>query len=177
MTKESPLAYNLMVTTHRIEDLFHNPGRRLREFGIREGDTVVDYGCGPGRHLKTASELAGPGGRVYAADISLIALEHVQKQIRKERLMNIVPYLIEDDACGIPGGCADVVYALDMFHRVEDTGAFFHELRRIIKKTGTLYLEDGHQSRSATLKKVQASPLWDVAEKKPGYVVLQPLVY
>lgn len=173
--KESPLAYNLMVTSYRIEDLFHKPGRHLKGFNIREGDTVVDYGCGPGRYAKTASDLVGPKGRVYAADVSLIALEHVQKKIQKEGLANIVPYLIEDDACGIPDGCADVVYALDMFHRIGDAKAFFTELRRIIKNTGTLYLEDGHQPRNTTLKKIQASPLWDIAEKKPGHVVLTPL--
>lgn len=173
--KESPLAYNLMVTSYRIEDLFNKPGRRLRDFRIQEGDTVVDYGCGPGRYLQTASDLVGPHGRVYAADISLIALEHAQKRIQKDGRKNIIPYLIEGDECGIPGGCADVAYALDMFHRVGDTEAFFRELHRIIKDTGTLYLEDGHQSRTATIEKVQASPLWEIAEKTPGYVVLKPL--
>ena len=175
--KESLLAYNLMVTSYRIEDFFHKPGRQLKGFHIREGDTVVDYGCGPGRYIKTASGMAGPSGRVYAADISLIALEHVQNRIQQNRLTNIVPYLIENDACGIPSRCADVIYALDMFHRVGDTQAFFGELRRIIKNTGTLYLEDGHQSRTATLKKIEASPLWDIAEKKPGHVVLKPLIH
>ena len=174
---DSPFAYNLMVTTYRIEDIFHRPGRQLEGFGIREGDTGVDYGCGPGRYLKTASHLVGARGRVYAADVSLIALEHVQKRIQKECLTNIVPYLIADDACGIPGGCADVIYALDMFHRIGEPGAFFTELRRIIKPAGTLYLKDGRQTRRATLEKVQASPLWDIAEEKPGYVVLQPQMH
>lgn len=174
--RESPFAYNLMVTSYRVEDFFHKPGKQLLDFGIRKGDTVVDYGCGPGRYLKTASDLVGPGGRVYAADISLIAMDHVQKKIRHERLSNIIPYLIEDNACGIPGGCADVAYALDMFHRVEDTEAFFGELRRILKDSGALYLEDGHQPRPATLEKVRASSLWEIAGEEPGYVKLKPLL-
>jgi ubiquinone/menaquinone biosynthesis C-methylase UbiE len=173
--KESPFAYNLMVTSYRIEDLFHKPGRQIKDFGIRKGDTVVDYGCGPGRHLKTASDLVGSTGRVYAADINLIALEHAQKRIQKEGLLNIVPYLIENDACGIPGNCADVVYALDMFHRVGNTNAFFSELFRLIKNTGVLYLEDGHQARRKTLEKVQASGQWKLGGEKAGHVILKPL--
>ncbi len=172
---ESPLAYNLMVKSHRIGDFFHKPERQIRDFGIRKGDTVVDYGCGPGRYLKTASELAGPGGRVYAADTSLIALEHVRKRIQKERLKNIIPYLIQGNACGIPGECADVIYVLDMLGRVDNPKAFMRELRRIIKVTGILYLEDGRQPRSTTRRKAQASPLWEIAGEEQVHVILKPL--
>jgi hypothetical protein len=38
---------------------------RVRSFGIKEGMTVVDYGCGPGRYTMRFSKLVGDKGKVY----------------------------------------------------------------------------------------------------------------
>jgi len=43
--------------------------KRVRKFGIKEGMTVVDYGCGPGRYAVKFAELVGENGRVYAVEI------------------------------------------------------------------------------------------------------------
>ena len=83
------LGFRMMVLTYRISDLFKQPGEILEEFDIAEGDTVVDYGCGPGRYLKTASELVGEEGKVYAADIHELALEYIKEEIRQNNLQNV----------------------------------------------------------------------------------------
>lgn len=77
------LGFKMMVWTFKIGDIFNPPGDILDEFNISEGDIVVDYGCGPGRYLKKASELVGDNGRVYAVDILEIALEYAEKEIKK----------------------------------------------------------------------------------------------
>ena len=55
----------------------------LTQFGIRPGDTVVDFGCGPGAYIRSASGLAGAKGRVYAVDIHPLAIKAVERKIKK----------------------------------------------------------------------------------------------
>ena len=45
------------------------PERCLREAGVTAGQTVVDYGCGPGLFTFPAADIVGAEGKVYAVDI------------------------------------------------------------------------------------------------------------
>lgn len=166
--------YRLMVWTFFIMDLFHKPCKRLDDFGINRGSIVVDYGCGPGRYLQKASELVGPKGRVYAVDINKIAIDIVRKKIRKYSLDNVVPVLLGDGVQAIGDHCADVVYALDMFHQVDDSAGFLDEIHRIVKTNGVLFLEDGHQSRQVTKKKIACSKLWRIDQEHQRFIRLAP---
>ncbi|WP_394706677.1 methyltransferase domain-containing protein [uncultured Draconibacterium sp.] len=44
---------------------------------------VVDYGCGPARYIKKASETTGPSGKVFAVDIHPTAVSNVNRKIEK----------------------------------------------------------------------------------------------
>lgn len=138
------------------------------------GWTVVDYGCGPGRYLRKASALVGPRGRVYAADVSEVAVGAARGRIARQGLRNVVVMRIEDGKSRIPSACADLVYALDMFHAVRDPSAFLREIRRIVKPKGRLILEDGHQSRSRTLEKIAALSTWKVTGQSRLAVTCAP---
>jgi ubiquinone/menaquinone biosynthesis C-methylase UbiE len=164
-----------MVLEYKIRDHRSKPGDILKMFGIKPGFTVVDYGCGPGRYLETASSLAGDTGLIYAADISEVGLKHAKKRIETLGLTNVVPVLLEGKKNVIPDCCADVVYALDMFHLIDDPEPFLANIRRIIKKDCFFYLEDGHQPRETTLKKVGKSNCWAVKAENKDYVTLQAL--
>ncbi len=162
-TVRSRLAYRLMVLEYAIHDfLVRGHERALDGFGILPGTTVVDYGCGPGRYLAKASRLVGPSGRVYAADINPIALDFARARIARRGLQNVGVAPIRNGACGLPDATADLVYALDMFHAVRDPAAFLAEIRRFTKPGGTLILEDGHQPRDATRRKLTAAGGWRI---------------
>ena len=98
-----------MVLIFNIQDVFSKPGDKLLQFGIQKGYTVVDYGCGPGRYIKKASELVGEKGKIFAADIHGIAIEHVMRRIETQGLKNVVPVLLKKDADGIPESIADFI--------------------------------------------------------------------
>jgi len=67
--------------------------RRVNKFGIREGMTLVDYNCGPGRYTTRFAKLVGEKGKVYAIDIHEIALEIVREKMVKLGLDNVEPIL------------------------------------------------------------------------------------
>ena len=137
-------AFRGMTWTYALVDLFSSSTRRLGRLPLRKGMTVVDYACGPGRYCIAIARLVGPEGRVYAVDIQPLAIRVVQEKAARQGLANIKPILVNSYDTGVPGSCADLVLLLDAFHQIDDRPALLHEVRRIIKPTGTFLLEPGH---------------------------------
>ncbi len=169
------LYFRLMAFTIRIRDRFGYPAGLLARIGVRDGMTVVDYGCGPGSYVKEASGLVGVTGTVYAVDVHELAVEAVSHRSRKEELANVIPVLAKGYDSTLTDAVADLVYALDMFHMVENQKAFLAELRRIMKPDGTLILDDGHQPREKTRRAILGSGLWSIEEETGEYLRCRPL--
>lgn len=169
------LGFRMMVWTYKIRDLFSPAGEILEEFNINKGDTVVDYGCGPGRYLKKASNLVGENGKVYAVDIHDLAIEYAKAEINQNNLQNVLPVLVQNNDISIDDNIADVIYALDMFHHISKPKIFFQKLSKIIKKDGILFIEDGHQSREDSINKIEQSSLWKIDEQKQNYLICKTI--
>jgi len=174
MDRMANWAFRIMAFMFGVADLVKKSENKLDPFNILAGQTVIDYGSGTGRFLCRASELAGESGRVFAVDIHPLAIRSAVKIIEKHRLKNVTPVLTDGKTVGIPSHTADLIYALDMFHMVKDTDAFLKELHRLTKPTGTLYLEDGHQSRSLTRKKVLKPGCWSISMESKTFITCTP---
>lgn len=168
------IAFRGMSFLFLIWGIFASPGKKLRKFGIKPGDTVVDFGCGPGNYIKEASLLTGSEGTIYAADVHELAIKAVNKKIDKYNLKNVKTVLVKDYQCEIGSHTADVIYALDMFHMVKYPDLLLRELRRMLKKNGKLIIEDGHQPRELSRKKIHETKLWNINEETKGWLVCMP---
>lgn len=168
-------AFRLMALMYAVRDRFTSPGDRLDSFGIVEGQTVVDYGCGTGSHIIRTSQLVGEKGLVYAIDIHELAIKAVERRIVRQNLKNVKAFLAREGACPLADKIADVIYALDMFHMVGDTNFFLMELHRITKPEGSLFIDDGHQSRRVSRDKVMRSGCWIIEKEEKGYMLLVPI--
>ncbi len=160
-----------------IRDRLVSVGSLLDRFEIKRGQTVVDYGCGPGSYLKHASELVGPEGRVLAVDIHELAIEAVNKRSAREGWTNVIALLTEGGIIPIPDKTADIIYALDMFHMVAFPERVLRELNRICKKEGVLFIDNGHQSRQEAKGKIVSSGLWAILEEPKRYMKCKPLLF
>jgi ubiquinone/menaquinone biosynthesis C-methylase UbiE len=159
------LAFRMMSAVMAVEDLLSRKvERRVADFDLREGMTVVDYGCGPGRYTTHFAERVGPQGTVYAVDVQELAIEAVKRRAKTQGLANIVPVVADGYQTTIPDHVADRVFALDMFFGVSDPVALLAEIHRILRADGVLVLDDGHQPRRATLDKVARARKWEVQE-------------
>lgn len=169
--------FRLMSAVMAVEDLLlpHHIDKRVATFGLREGMTVVDYGCGPGRYTTKFSKLVGESGRVYAADVQELALEAVKRRTEEQDLDNVIPVLAKGYETRIPDHVADVVCAIDVFLMVGEPSVFLREAHRITKPEGTLIIDDGHQSRQRTLRKIRASGCWRIAEGSRDRLECMPL--
>ena len=56
--KMSDVSFKMMTLIFKLVDLmFPYINRRLKKFGIKEGMTVIDYGCGSGRYSTKLARL------------------------------------------------------------------------------------------------------------------------
>jgi ubiquinone/menaquinone biosynthesis C-methylase UbiE len=155
------IAFRLLNATFALKDLLYPTlDKQVVTFGIREGMTVVDYSCGPGRYTTRLAQLVGSNGKVYAVDTQPLAIATVKRKLAKQNLDNVVPVLAQGYNTGLPDRIADRICALDMFFGLREPSTFLREVYRIVKSEGILIIDDGHQSRQVTLQKIQAIGEW-----------------
>ena len=173
----SNLAFKVMVLLFKVVDLiFPHVEKRVKNFGIKEGTTVVDYGCGPGRYSIKFAAFVGKKGKVYALDIHELAIKAVNKKVKKYNTNNIEPILIHGYNSTLPDNVADLVCAIDMFWVIKKPTEFLTELRRILKIDGTLVLDDGHAPRKETKRKILDSGIWNIVEETKDHLKCKPQI-
>jgi trans-aconitate methyltransferase len=66
-----------MAAMFRIRDWLRPRGMLLDEIPLKAGDTVLDYGCGPGSYIPELAARVGENGAVIAVDIHPLAIQRV----------------------------------------------------------------------------------------------------
>ncbi|MBC2715152.1 MAG: class I SAM-dependent methyltransferase [Desulfobacteraceae bacterium] len=174
MDRMPDFAFKMMSLMFKFRDRFFPQDRVLDEFGIQDGQVVVDYGCGPGSYIGRASKLVGAKGKVFAVDIHELAIDAINKKIAKENLNNVSGVVAKNGKCPLDNDTANLVFALDMFHMVSDSTLFLKGLNRIIKPDGVLFIDNGHQPRKQAKTKILASVAWDIVEENDRYMKCKP---
>ncbi len=172
--KMPDLAFKFMQLSFKIYYFIRSPGKYLEKFAIKPGYTVIDYGCGPGAFIRSASKMVGDKGLVYAVDVQELAILSVRKIIKKYKLNNVIPVLSNGMTSSIADDIADLIYAFDMFHMVIDTSGFLQELKRIAKKDAILIIEDGHQPRTLSKNKIINSGCWEIKQEQKRFITCKP---
>jgi len=125
-----------------IRSLSQNPRKTLKRF-IREGDTVLDAGCGPGYFTTVMAELVGKNGLVVAVDIQEWMLEKVRRRLERAGLPGRVQlHLAQSDRLNIPSDHVDFALVFWMAHEVPDKGRFFSEILVSLRPGGTMLLAE-----------------------------------
>lgn len=156
--KDKPMpdiGFRGMSFLFRIRDRFMKPGKQLQKLGIREGQTVLDFGCGSGSYAIPAAGMVGEKGIVYALDIHPLAMRAVAKKANKERLTNITTILSDRDT-KLPDESVDVVLLYDTIRSIKDKRALLKELHRVMKSNGILSIWATH---------IKAEDVVEIAEK------------
>lgn len=167
----SNAGFKAMTLVMKLMDILgHHSRKNFKTLGLKSGQTVIDYGCGPARYIGFASSAVGKKGKVIAVDIHPLAIAKVKEKIKKLALTNVEAVLAEKYGTPISPETADIVYALDMFHMVEKPDEFLNELSRLVKKDGTIIIEDGHQPRTQTIQKIKQSGCLKIIQETKSHV-------
>jgi ubiquinone/menaquinone biosynthesis C-methylase UbiE len=165
MDKPMPnLAFKMMTFLLRTRDFFLPREHVLAEVGLKPGQRVLDYGCGPGGYVAETARLVGESGRVYALDIHPLALQKVQTMVRQNNLTN-VETIQSNCQTGLPDHSIDVVLLYDIFHMFSDSQAILAELHRILKPEGILSFSDHHMKEDEILTGVIRNQLFKLSQR------------
>ncbi|MFF3706969.1 class I SAM-dependent methyltransferase [Streptomyces phaeochromogenes] len=109
----------------------------VTELGLREGDRVLDAGCGTGRALPPLRDAVGPSGVVLGADLTPAMLKAAVRAGRDR-----VGQLLLADVAGLPlrSESLDAVFAAGLVAHLPNPSANLRELARVVRPAGTLAL-------------------------------------
>ncbi|MEM2135973.1 MAG: class I SAM-dependent methyltransferase [Candidatus Freyarchaeota archaeon] len=158
------LHFKMMTFSFKLRDFFSPPRNILKEVGIKPGDHVLDYGCGPGSYIIPTAELVGKSGKIYALDVNPLAAQAVRKISSKKGLTN-VETITSECKTGLPSESIDVVLLYDTFHALSDPNSVLKELHRVLKPDGILSLSDHHMTEGEIISKITRSGLFKLSKK------------
>lgn len=117
--------------------------KQIELAGIKEGDTVLEVGCGTGVMSLLARLKTGNTGKVHGVDIAEKMIIKARKKAEKYGL-DIDFKVASIDSLPFPDNHFDVVIASLMFHhlpvRIKERG--LKEIYRVLKNNGRFLLSD-----------------------------------
>ena len=165
-------AFKSMAWMFAASDLFRQTERLLDDVPLREGMTVVDYGCGPGRFTIPAAKRVGPQGKVYALDIQPLAIKMVRGKASRRSLANVEPILLDSYDTGLPNSIADVVLLIDVIHGIGDRPALLREIHRVLKPGGLLFVVPAHMNFDKAVAILGEGGLFRVTRRRVNALLL-----
>lgn len=150
----------LLALHHRLAGVTN----RLHRAGIEEGQTVLDFGCGPGHYAAEAARMVGEKGMVYALDIHPLAIKAVRGKALKGGLNNISTILSDRDT-GLADETIDVVLLYDTIHAIGDKQALLSELHRVMKPRGVLSVWVEHTKVEDVVDTIQREGLFSLKDR------------
>ena len=163
--KQSNIDFRFMSFFFKIRDRFHPPIAKIIKANIKQGEIVLDYGCGSGSYTVATAEKIGPNGKVIAADIHPLALKRVRK-ITEKKSFNNIETIQTDCATGLDDETIDKVICFDVLHDIPNKNDLLKEFHRVLKPNSILSFDDHHMNEDEIIDFITSKELFKLTEKK-----------
>lgn len=118
----------------------------LQKIGVEQGQTILDFGCGPGIFSLACAEIVGRNGKVYAIDTRSNALERLMKTSIQKGLGNIETALLDSSSVSVSlaNESIDIILLYDVLQEIKDKQGLLKELFRVLKPDGFISIFPMH---------------------------------
>ena len=125
---------------------FLDSDRIISCIGLKEGQTILDVGCGEGHLSLAASNVVGDRGQVVAVDIHETSINILRRIIAQENIGNVLPFRADvTKRIPIDDNAIDVCLMVNVLHGFvlnDEISAVMREIVRVIKRHGSLAIVD-----------------------------------
>jgi ubiquinone/menaquinone biosynthesis C-methylase UbiE len=160
-----------------ILTIYETPGKRrerLKKAGVKEGQVIVDLGCGIGRFVFLAARIVGPKGKVYALDIHPLHTAIVAARIAIGGHKNVGVMHADCHTTRLPDKAIDLIFVNDAFHEFADK-ITLKEAARILKADGILAIYEDEMKEAKLLSIAKEARLFTLVEKEKRLYKFRPL--
>jgi SAM-dependent methyltransferase len=109
---------------------------------IKEGDAVMDIGCGVGIDLIFAAKIVGPSGRVVGVEMVSEMLDRGKRNIKTMGLENVTFVEGSAEKLDFPEDSFDVVISNGVFNLIPNKEGAVAEVFRLLKPGGRFMIAD-----------------------------------
>lgn len=149
----------------KVSDAQFESGRMLVDrMGIKNGDIVLDIGCGTGRLALYVSKIVGPSGSLTGIDPSPYRVGIADRKC-KGMALNNVRFMIGrgEDLSAFSDGAFDHAYYSSVFHWIADKYTALREAYRVLKPGGNVGITTVDKDYPFTLKQ----PMEEIFSREP----------
>ncbi len=147
-------------------NVLRRPKKILDELGVKEGQSVIDFFCGPGNFTIPAAEMVGERGMIHAVDLHPLALETIEQKAERRGLKNIET-IFSDIETGLPRESIDTVLLYGALHRIDEKRTLMREVSRVLKPGGLVSISDHRMGRDMLMKMMKRSR-FDLRDSRRG---------
>ncbi len=124
-----------------VRRYLQNPRKMFKPY-IKEGDTVLDIGCGPGAFIPALAEMVGSSGKVIAIDLQEEMLALTRKKVASAGYTSrVTVHKCSAESLDISQQ-ADFILTFFMMHETPDPLHLITEICHSLKQGGTYYLAE-----------------------------------
>ncbi len=109
---------------------------------IKEGDVVLDLGCGAGFDCFLASKKVGKIGKVIGVDMTEEMIKKARLNAEKMGVKNVEFVLAEIEKLPIGDDSIDIIITNCVINLTPDKTKTFKEAYRVLRKGGKMYISD-----------------------------------
>jgi ubiquinone/menaquinone biosynthesis C-methylase UbiE len=140
----------------------------LKDIGIREGQLILDFGCGVGHYTIPVAKVVGKEGKVYAVDKDREALDKLTQIAESKGLRNIFIISTSGDLkIDHKDESIDTVLLYDVLHYMQpqERREIYNEVYRILKIDGLFLVYPKHHKRDESLWNLADMELEDIIKE------------
>jgi len=127
---------------------------------LREGEQVLDLGCGAGLDTLVAARAVGPRGLVVGVDMADDMIAKARNNAVAAGITNARFALAEAEALSVDDGVIDVAIVNGIFNLCPEKPAVAHELGRVLRPGGRAVVAEITFSKALPPATLQSSEDW-----------------
>jgi len=129
-------------STEAARDEHGEAERVLNRLGVKPGMRVADVGAGDGYYTVRLAKRLGPGGTIYAEDVTQSYLDRLAERLTRDGIVGVTLMHGTPADPRLPPRAVDLMLLAHMYHEVEQPYEFLYRLHAALAPGGRLAIID-----------------------------------